>query len=212
MRLLFASSVFMLAASASAAIAAPTVQFDAGSGTLPAGTTVIENFDDVASGTAIGNNAYALNTSSGIGAIPAFGSSGNYGSVLGGGTYSISFAPASTFAFVLGSLDSYNTLKLSFADNTSITYSGTQIIGSTPPPYADGNQSAGYTNGVVSFLTGAGPKIVGAQFSSSGNSFEFDNISVTPAPEPAAWMMMIAGFGVIGTALRRRQSFAARTA
>jgi hypothetical protein len=43
-------------------------------------------------------------------------------------------------------------------------------------------------------------------FSSSGNSFELDNIAVASAvPEPATWAMMIVGFGVAGGALRRRR-------
>lgn len=30
---------------------------------------------------------------------------------------------------------------------------------------------------------------------------------VSPVPEPAAWIMLIAGFGAVGTAMRRRQNF-----
>ena len=43
----------------------------------------------------------------------------------------------------------------------------------------------------------------------------FDNIGLTladarsAAPEPAAWTLMIAGFGLAGAALRRRRSLAA---
>jgi hypothetical protein len=39
-----------------------------------------------------------------------------------------------------------------------------------------------------------------------GGGFENDNQTIgvfTPAPEPASWMMMIAGFGVVGFCLRR---------
>jgi hypothetical protein len=193
-----------LALSSASASAAPVINFTPGSGVLPANVTVIENFDHYGVGALTGLGAYALSTTSNDGAIPAFGSAGNYESVLGGGSYSIDFAPASTLAFVLGSLDSYNTLKLFFADNTSVTYNGSQIIGVNPPPYADGNQGANYTNGVVSYSVGAGPKIVGAQFLSGSNSFEFDNIAVG-APEPAAWAMMILGMGAVGAAMRRKR-------
>lgn len=36
----------------------------------------------------------------------------------------------------------------------------------------------------------------------------FDSISVTAVPEPAAWALMIAGFGFTGAALRRRRTVA----
>lgn len=37
-------------------------------------------------------------------------------------------------------------------------------------------------------------------------SFSFDNVSLTgDVPEPAAWALMIAGFGFTGTAMRRRR-------
>jgi hypothetical protein len=195
-----------LALSTASASAAPTIDFHPGSGALPANVHVIENFDEYPVGATNGTGAYALNTSSGDGAIPAFGSTGNYASVLGGGAYSLTFAPASTLAFVLGSLDAYNTLTLLFADNSSTTYNGSEIIGVAPPPYADGNQSADYTNGVVSYSVGAGPKIVGAEFKSGANSFEFDNIAVSPTPEPAAWAFMILGMGGVGAMLRRQRA------
>ena len=41
----------------------------------------------------------------------------------------------------------------------------------------------------------------------SGNDFGLDNISVVAAiPEPATWMMMLFGFGVVGAAMRRRKT------
>lgn len=41
------------------------------------------------------------------------------------------------------------------------------------------------------------------------DSFKFNNLNYTtkmPVPEPATWMMMIAGFGMIGSTIRRRRS------
>ncbi len=47
----------------------------------------------------------------------------------------------------------------------------------------------------------------------SGNAGMFlDAISVSAAPEPATWMMMIGGFGVAGVAMRRRRRQAVATA
>jgi hypothetical protein len=219
MKFLLSLSAIAVALSAASASAAPTIDFHPGSGVLPANVDIIENFDEYAVNTTDGTGAYTLNTSSSSGAIPAFGSTGNYASVLRGGSYSLTFAPASTLAFVLGSLDAYNTLELFFSDDTSITYEGSAIIGVNPPPYADGNQAADYTNGVVSYSVGAGPKIVGAEFDSGANSFEFDNIAVSSAtslssaaPEPAAWAFMILGMGAVGAMLRRQRVAAATAA
>jgi hypothetical protein len=41
------------------------------------------------------------------------------------------------------------------------------------------------------------------------SDFAPDNANISPIPEPAAWALMLAGFGLIGTALRRRQLWAA---
>lgn len=40
--------------------------------------------------------------------------------------------------------------------------------------------------------------------STDSNGVSIDNVRFAPVPEPATWAMMIAGFGLAGTALRRR--------
>lgn len=187
------------------ASAAPTVSFAGGSGATAPGTTVFENFDSYAANSLLpgGTNAYALGASSSSGARPAFGSTGNFGSVLGGGSWTTNFAATSLFSFVLGSLDTYNSLTLHFANNTSLTYAGGQIINDLSFP--SGNQISGFTNGVVTYNTHGGPAIVGATFTSGQNSFEFDNLARGGVPEPATWALMILGFGAIGGALRQRR-------
>ena len=70
----------------------------------------------------------------------------------------------------------------------------------------DGDQSVALTNAYVTFTGLSFDKIV---LASSGNSFEFDNISygnVGPVPEPSTWAMMLLGFAGIGFAYRRRRS------
>jgi len=49
-------------------------------------------------------------------------------------------------------------------------------------------------------------------FRSSGNSFEFDTLAASGVgvPEPSVWAILIAGFGLLGAALRRRQPAAVR--
>lgn len=186
------------------ASAATIVSFDAGSGSLPAGFTTFQDFESEAPGASIGTNAFVFADSvDGVAARPAFGSTGNFGAVQGGGSYTVNFGPASAVSFVLGSLDTYNTLTLLYEDGTSQDYVGGQIINDLSFP--SGNQISGETNGVVTYNVTSGPKLVGLTFTSSSNSFEFDNLAVPAAvPEPAVWGMMIAGFGLVGMASRRR--------
>ncbi|WP_298669225.1 PEPxxWA-CTERM sorting domain-containing protein [uncultured Sphingomonas sp.] len=186
--------------------AAVTVNFAGGSGATAPGTTVFQNFDSFASGAALpsGTSAFAYGASiAGVAARPAYGSTGNFAAVLGGGNWTVNFAPTSIFSFVLGSLDTYNSLTLHFVGGGSTTYVGGQIINDLIFP--SGDQISGETNGVVSYNAGGGPLINGATFSSRENSFEFDNLA-RAVPEPATWALMILGFGAIGGALRRRRT------
>jgi hypothetical protein len=41
-------------------------------------------------------------------------------------------------------------------------------------------------------------------FSSTQNSFEFDNVAVAGAPEPSTWAMMLLGFSALGFAGYRK--------
>ena len=187
------------------ASATTTVSFTGGSGALPAGMTVFQDFEGYAAGTpgaTIGTNASVYSGSTGDAARPAFGSTGNFASVRTNGSYSVSFAATDTFAFVLGSLDTYNTLTLHYANGSSQDYIGGQIINDLTFP--SGNQISGETNGVVAYKVTSGPKLTGATFTSSANSFEFDNLAAGAVPEPATWAMMIGGFGFVGAAARRR--------
>ena len=201
--LLAGATAVAVAASASAAT---TVSFNGGSGALPANATIVEDFESFAPGTpgaAIGPNAFVYNDSvSGQSARPAFGSTGNFATVLSGGSYSIDFGPTKAFSFVLGSLDTYNTLTLKYENGTSQSYIGGQIINDLTFP--SGNQISGETNGVVTYSAASGPRIVGAVFQSSQNSFEVDNLATGAVPEPATWAMMIGGFGLVGAVSRRR--------
>ena len=193
-----------VAATAVPAAAAPVITFQGGVGGNAAGTKVIENFDSLKAGSSIGELAYAYSGTNGRAIRPAFGSTGNFGAVLGSGSYSITFDRASTFSFVLGSLDQFNMLTLNLADGSSVEYWANQIIGGRR--YVNGSATSPLSNGLVSFSAGTGPLIVGASFHSSTNSFEFDNLATDAVPEPATWALMILGFGAIGGAMRRRKA------
>ncbi|MCW6532358.1 PEPxxWA-CTERM sorting domain-containing protein [Sphingomonas sp. MMSM20] len=191
-------SAAVLALAAPAAFAAPTVTFVGGSGEMPAGATIIENFDGYAPNSSIGTEAFAFSTK---GRRPLYGSTGNFAALRAGGSYSVDFAPATLFSFVIGSVDSYNTLTLLLSDNSNVTYTGGEIIGKLAT--ISGANDA-LRNGLVTFNASGGPKIIGATFASTGNSFEFDNLAAA-VPEPSTWAMMIFGFGAIAGAMRHRR-------
>lgn len=213
MKKLLAAGALALALTAGSAQAITVVSFTGGSGALPANTNIIQNFESFASGASIGPNAIATSVSpTALTVRPAYGSTGNYGAVSESGSYSINFAASSVFSFVIGSVDTFNRLTLRYADGTSAVYNGGAIINDAT--FDSGNRTAAETNGVVTYTVTSGALITGATFGSIGaNSFEFDNLSIgSPVPEPAAWGMMILGFGLVGGAMRRRTakvSFAA---
>jgi hypothetical protein len=131
---------------------------------------------------------------------PIPGSTNKYLAISAGGAYTISFAPAQVFSFVLGSIDSYNQVRLSFSDGSFQDLIGQGIIGATgltgAPNYG--------LSGRVTYDMGGGASIVGAVFTSGQAAFEIDDL-VTAAPEPATWGMMILGFGLAGAQLRSRR-------
>lgn len=63
------------------------------------------------------------------------------------------------------------------------------------------------------FTAGADEAITGLHFTANGDAYGVDDIAGTlltgeissPTPEPAAWALIVAGFGVAGTALRRQR-------
>lgn len=189
--------------------AAVVVTFQNGASVLPAGTTLFEDYNALATGSSIGTNAFVYNTDvQNINARPAFGSTGNYAAVRGDptGNYNVAFSTAlSIFSFALGSLDTYNELTLIMSSGPNIVYNGAQI---NQGVLANGDQINGLTNGRVTYsVIGGGPFIVGATFRSIGqNSFEFDDLAVAAIPEPSTWMMMLLGFAAVGFGMRRRNA------
>ena len=205
-------SVATLAAAAAAIFAAPasamtTITFHANSGALTDNQSIIQDFESFASGAPgapIGPNAFVFDkTVTHQGTRPLFGSAGNFGVVQSGGSFTVNFAPTSVFAFVLGSLDSFNSLTLLYQGGGSQTYDGGQIIHGLA--FANSKKVHGQDNGVVTYTVTGGPRLIGAVFQSSGNAFEFDNLAIAAVPEPATWAMLIGGFGLAGIASRRQR-------
>lgn len=210
-----------LAFAALPAQAASFIKFDTGVGTVPSyfGTPVTfqqtfgnavtnNNFqqfanvsNSVATQTASGAVRVYQNSVSGNSARPT-NATGNFLSILNNGSYKITFnqGGVSALAFVLGTLDSYNQIKLTFQSGSVLsnqTLNGGEIIGLAANAGAN-------SEGRVTYDFGSGSKLAAIEFLSSGNSFEIDTIAAA-APEPATWLMMILGFGMVGGALRRRR-------
>lgn len=116
------------------------------------------------------------------------------------------------FSFYWGSIDKYNALKIvSSAGTLNFAFNG---VNPNPPP-ADGSQMTSSNNRRVFFSLAPGETLDRLEFTSNGYAFEVDDIVFTgtsAVPEPAAWAMMIGGFGLVGGAMRRRRSTAATVA
>lgn len=107
-----------------------------------------------------------------------------------------SFADGSnSLAFTFNNFDPGESFRWNIdvdRSSTVLTVTGRDLIGSTG--YAD------FGNG----LRGTGT-FVG--LGSTGSQFQINAFAPTPSvPEPATWAMMIGGFGLVGTAMRRRRA------
>lgn len=134
---------------------------------------------------------------------PTGDTSSQYAYVSSGASYTISFSPAEVFTFIFGSLNSSNSLTLNFAGSPSQTFTGGQLAGLATAAGAAGQYGRFVYD--AQGIGGAAGTIVSAVFTSGiGAGFEFDSIA-TAAPEPAAWLMMILGFGMVGATIRLRR-------
>lgn len=161
-----------------------------------------------------GNFAYATGTNNDH-ATPA-GDTSQYlytSSAIPAGIATLTTPGLSSISFYWGSIDTYNFVDILGTDGMTLgSFSGSDI------PPADGNQTAAASNRRAYFTGDAGEVIGGIRFRSTGVAFEIDNIAGRPSinggggdpnaavPEPASWVMLIAGFGLVGAAARRRRT------
>jgi len=179
---------------------------------VPASTTqTVSSSTNVRLVTGNISTARGTNTS----ATGGTGVSGGYLAVLGGGSYTLDFGTSGVqfLSFVFGGLDTYNKVTLNLSGVASpLVLTGAQIIGgstATALPLGTGQAAGASGNslgvfGRVSYDAGGAASILSAVFSSSSNTFEIDSIAAA-APEPGTWAMMLLGFGVVGSQLRRRR-------
>ncbi|MDP1025591.1 PEPxxWA-CTERM sorting domain-containing protein [Sphingomonas sp. KR1UV-12] len=102
----------------------------------------------------------------------------------------------------LGSVDSYNSISLlNNAGGVIASYTGQQLLNFATPAGTANGQTA-YR---VTFTRNVGDAaFAGLNIASSDNSAEFDNL-VFAVPEPSTWALMLAGFGMVGMAMRSRR-------
>lgn len=205
MKKLIAAGVLALASISGVAQAAPTpsISFNtSATATNPMGSTIINTFDGTGqtSGTLIGFNSFITSGSTGgVSVQPAVFSTGNYAEAGTNGSFSLAFGPTNLLSFAIGSLDAFNSLTLLFSDASTVTLAGGNIIN-------DANfMTDGRRDGVVTYTVTGNQLLTGATFASGQQAFEIDNVAVG-VPEPAAWGMMILGFGLVGGVLRRRST------
>jgi hypothetical protein len=205
-----AGAVAAAALASAPAGAAVLFEFTPGGSSPTAGYSVINTFDDT---TGISGSGFAIKTppTDNHGAvIPNSSPAGTpYLSVFRGGSATIGFDdPVSGFQFDWGSLDAYNTLTIFWNGGQKSIVPGVDFA--SP---ADGNQFQPGTNGLFTVWGNAGETFTGFRLQSADYSFEIDNLAVASAvPEPAAWALMITGFGLTGAVLRRRRRLEAHPA
>jgi len=134
-----------------------------------------------------------------VGPVPLVGS---YISILSG-SYSVAFSGVQVLSFVYAALDDYNSVTLNFASSATRTFTGAQIAtGSLATAINDANFMAG--SGRVTYDFGGTDTLTSVIFSTTSPAFEIDELA-SAVPEPATWALMILGFGIVGSALRRRR-------
>ncbi len=197
-----------------------------------AGTLLTEDFSGATSGT------YGVGTIAGTQFAVTTANVDVGGALNGGGFFACSGNPAGNCVDLVGNaggggIASVPTFTLTAGDTYTVTFGGTLQSGATNPasttfsvglgslsqletvntPYAPSTFTLTFkptvteTNAALSFTT-----IVPAD---SVHGEVIDHISLSEAapsagavPEPAAWAMMLGGFGLIGTVARRRRQVA----
>ncbi len=119
-----------------------------------------------------------------------------------------------SIGFYWGSVDTYNSVDVlgtrDGVTTTLYTLSGSSL------PLANGDQNSPDSNRRVTFVAGSGEAITGLRFTATGIAYEIDDVagsllaggSAAAVPEPASWALLLAGFGLVGVAARRRGTVA----
>lgn len=200
MRKLFALAALALLSTTAQAATWSSVSGAPDPGPSP-GQTIKVSFDTgVAPGYSASGDFGIVSGTSGAAAEPANDLTRYFyvSSALGSGIATLATPNLKYISFYWGSIDTYNTVELLGAGGATLL----SVPGSWLPA-SNGNQFLPSTNQRIRFAAGPGEDITGLRFISTGIAFEVDDIAGA-VPEPASWALMIAGFGMIGAAARRR--------
>jgi len=220
-RCLFLVALAVLAVTAPAAAVIVTSGAGAPDPGAAAGETLLVSFDaaNIAGVTDINSGAVVTAAGSNRGRAAPAGtlSNGVYRSLGNGASSLFDFSGWTggrglrSASFYWGSIDTYNFVDF-------INGAGTVVgsMGGGQLPAANGNQSLPDTNRRVFFGFDALQNITALRMRSTGVAFEFDSIAARAhdpiisgsVPEPTTWAMLIAGFGLVGAAMRRRKRIA----
>ena len=192
---------------ATAPVAASAVEFiangdfETGGGSLAGWTTTanvqaIHGADYVNSAGGTGSAGAQANT------FASFGAGGTGGTETLAQTIATVTGVSYTLTFDHGSFNGAQAVEL-FVGGTSVA---------TYTPVGTSNLDALFTTATYVFTGSGSPtEILFSVVTVTGDSEDalLDNVSVTAVPEAATWALMIAGFGIVGTAARRRRALAA---
>jgi hypothetical protein len=130
----------------------------------------------------------------GVQLAPA-GSTGTFLTVTTGGSATVALGGVSSYSFLWGSPDLYNTLMITTSLGTQ-TYSGGHLLADFGiSPNGDNASSFIFT------ITGIGEVLESLRFVSTGVAFEVAN--PTPVAEPETYSLLLAGLLVVGFLGRR---------
>lgn len=161
---------------------------------------VNKTFSDTKFTNPTGQNPGFVNTRD-TAVAPLAGMAGDYLAIGRLSSYTFSFIanPISYFSFVFNGVDQNSSLVFSYVGGTTQTFSGRNMLGGAANNLAFGR---------VNYHTGTGPQILSVMFrraNTGQGAFTVDSFAAA-VPEPATWLMMILGFGLVGRQLRRRKA------
>lgn len=211
-KMIAASGMGLLLFGATAPAEALTIRYRAGSFYSPTnvapGVSLVESFDGFATGRVTGGFIRGSSTLN-VADPQSVNSADRYLEVRSNLVPAQAFVVAlpgeqKVFAFDVRDVRSTSELRVTFADNSTQTYTGSQILGLASL------QDAAGPAGRVRFNYGPfGIGAISLAFFSpddaQGNRWAVDNVA-SAVPEPATWGMLMIGFGVAGAALRRRRT------
>jgi hypothetical protein len=130
-----------------------------------------------------------------------------YLSLQRGDTVTLDTPLLNAISFYVGSLDAHNSFTFHLANGATEVVTGA-ILAALPGMDANGSWTGFTSNGRLTFTFDSA--IDSVDLASGGNAFEISDITAVSAiPEPAAWTMMILGFGGVGGLMRRRRTWLA---